>query len=68
MSFSVDVLLRHTFEAELGCVPEVLIYRQFFDEQIVLRDKAYQTLGLWLSDVVAIDGNGAFLRRHTAVE
>ena len=41
---------------------------QLFDEEIVLRHKAYQVFGPRLADVVTIDGNGAFLGFHASVE
>ena len=65
---TVDFLLVHAFETEFRRVVEVLIYGEFLDEQVVLWHESDEGLCLGFRNVVAIDGDAAFLRLQRAVQ
>ena len=64
----IDTLRIHSLKAEFSGVPEVLIDRQFLDEQVILRHETNQILGFRLCNIVTVDGDGTFLRPHAAIE
>ena len=65
---AVQLVAGHTLETQLGREPQVLVDRQFLYQQVVLRHEAYERLRRRFRDVVAVDGERALLRLHTAVQ